>query len=80
MDSILVCDPQGVILSVNTAVENLSGYRREELMDQHVSFLSPKDKRVREELLEKQAHLFEEGFVWLWERELLKKLQKDWEF
>jgi PAS domain S-box-containing protein len=63
MDSILVCDPQGTILSVNTAVETLSGYRREELTGQHVSFLVPKDKRVREELLEKQAHLFEEGFV-----------------
>jgi two-component system cell cycle sensor histidine kinase/response regulator CckA len=71
MDGIIVCDPTGSILSVNSAVENMSGYSRKELTNQHISLLAPEDKRIRREILERQSRLFTNGvanFEATWEK------------
>ncbi|MCK5513383.1 MAG: PAS domain S-box protein, partial [Deltaproteobacteria bacterium] len=61
-DGLLICDEKGHVLSVNSALENMYGYKREELVGQHVSVLAMKgDEELRKKALENAAELFEKG-------------------
>jgi PAS domain S-box-containing protein len=61
-DGLLLCDENGQVLSVNSALENMYGYSREELVGQHVSVLAMKgDEELRRKALKNAAELFEKG-------------------
>ena len=61
-DGILITDEQGTILSVNGAIEEMSGYRKEELIGEHASIFSPVDEEMVEMIMEKTAEMYEKGF------------------
>jgi PAS domain S-box-containing protein len=60
-DGIVICDEKGYILSVNTAMEKMSYFRKEELIGRYISKLLPWDRDIREKLAEKMEELFEKG-------------------
>jgi PAS domain S-box-containing protein len=60
-DGIVICDEKGYILSVNTAMEKMSYFRKEELIGRYISKLLPWDRDIREKLTEKIEELFEKG-------------------
>ena len=60
-DGIVICDVKGNITSVNSALETMNGFKREELINRHISILTIEDKEVRNIFLEKVAELFEKG-------------------
>ena len=62
-DGIVVTDEKGTIISVNTAIEQMCSFRKEELIGQHTSELVIEDKDVRKKLLVKIAELFEKGYT-----------------
>jgi PAS domain S-box-containing protein len=62
-DGILITDEKGHIISANSVIEQLSNFKKEELLGKHVSILTIKDKEVREKIIEKTAELFEKGFA-----------------
>jgi PAS domain S-box-containing protein len=71
LDGIIICDTTGKILSVNSAVEKMSGYSRDKIINQHTSFFAPKDKTIRSKYLEKINQLFSSGATYTelpWER------------
>jgi len=61
-DGILIVDTLGNILACNTALAQMSGFSKEELMGKHASMLVIEDKEMRKTILEKTAELFEKGF------------------
>ncbi len=61
-DGILITDQQGTILSVNVAIEEMSGYSKEELIGEHASIFSPADEEMVEMIMEKTAEMYEKGF------------------
>ena len=70
-DGIMISDPMGNILSVNSAIEEMSGYSRSELINQHTSFFTPKDRKIRKKCREKICELFTNGATYYeshWER------------
>jgi PAS domain S-box-containing protein len=61
-DGIIITDEKGHILSVNTAIEEMSGFKKEELVGEHPSiFIEDKDEMKK--ILEKTAELFKKGFT-----------------
>ena len=62
-DGIVICDEQGRILSVNTAMERMCSFSKEELIGEHASILTIDDKDMRKKILEKTGELFEKGFT-----------------
>jgi PAS domain S-box-containing protein len=62
-DGILTTDAMGYILSGNTALLEMSGYKREDLIGEHASLLAPEDKEIQENVMEKTAELYEKGFA-----------------
>ncbi len=64
MDGLLIVDPEGVILDVNQAMEEISGYRREELLGQPCTIL--KCHTCLDTLTlgrQKECDLFKQGFI-----------------
>ncbi len=62
-DGILIVDTMGNILACNTAIAQMSGFSKEELVGRHASMLVIEDKEMRKTILEKTAELFEKGFT-----------------
>ena len=62
-DGILVVDDKGYILTCNTAVEQMSGSSKEQIIGEHASSLIVDDKEIRRKILEKTGELFEKGFT-----------------
>jgi PAS domain S-box-containing protein len=60
-DGILIVDAKGYILSANSAIEQMSGFAREDILGQHASSIIVDDKETRRLILEKTAELFEKG-------------------
>ena len=61
-DGIVITDEKGHILSINTAMEGMSGFKKEEVMGEHASVFSSNDKALRKMIIEKTAEMFEKGF------------------
>lgn len=72
VDGILINDAKGDIISVNKAIEKMSGFKKEEIINQHTAWLIPPDKRLRDKIKrEIIPKLFSEGSVAynsLWQR------------
>ncbi|MEE9504357.1 MAG: PAS domain S-box protein, partial [Thermodesulfobacteriota bacterium] len=62
-DGIVVTDEKGVIISVNTAIEQMCSFRKKELIGKHASELVIEDKDTRKKILVKIAELFEKGYA-----------------
>jgi PAS domain S-box-containing protein len=60
-DGIVIFDEKGYILSVNTAMEKMSCFRKEKLIGRYRSKLLPADRDIMEKLAEKMEELFEKG-------------------
>ncbi len=63
MDGIMICDEKGDILSVNTALEDMCSFTKEDLVGHHASMIIVDDKDTRQHIREKTAELFEKGFA-----------------
>ena len=50
-DGIVICDEKGDILSVNTSMEKVSGFKKKELIGKHTSILVTEEKGMREKIL-----------------------------
>jgi PAS domain S-box-containing protein len=61
-DGILITDENGYIQSLNVAMEEMSGYKREELLGEHTSIFAPDDESMVEVIMEKTAEMYEKGF------------------
>jgi PAS domain S-box-containing protein len=59
----MTTDEMGYILSGNTALLELSGFKREDLIGEHASILAAEDKEINENVMEKTAELYEKGFA-----------------
>jgi len=62
MDGIIITDGKGIITSVNNAIQRMTAFTKEELIGEHASVLSTKDKNIRKMVLEKTRELFEKDF------------------
>ncbi|MEI6127773.1 MAG: PAS domain-containing protein, partial [Pseudomonadota bacterium] len=62
-DIIFLTDAEGIIISVNNAVEKILGYQPEELIGRHSSILRPEEEAFKIILLEMLGVLFEKGAV-----------------
>jgi PAS domain S-box-containing protein len=63
-DGLMVVDPEGEIVTVNTAMEQITGYSRDELVGQRCSILNcDVCSRVRARGREKYCELFKKGAV-----------------
>jgi len=62
-DGIMITDEKGQITYVNTALAELSGRSKEELIGEHTSVLAPKDEEYMEMFRGKLAKLFKCGSV-----------------
>jgi PAS domain S-box-containing protein len=60
-DGIAIVDEKGYIISVNTAMEQITGCSREELIGKHGSLITPQDKEHKQMIQRKVAELFEQG-------------------
>jgi len=61
-DGILIVDDKGSILSCNNALEQMSGFDKEEMRGNHASMLTINNREMRKRILEKTGELFEKGF------------------
>lgn len=62
-DGIIITDEKGMMVSVNTAVEQMFGFEKDELIGKHTSVLVIDDKDTKNQILEKIGELFEKGYV-----------------
>ena len=62
-DGIIITDGEGYILSVNSALERMSRFKKEELMGKHASVLMMEDKDVRTEIRQRMEALLGKGFT-----------------
>ncbi|MCK5012092.1 MAG: PAS domain S-box protein, partial [Deltaproteobacteria bacterium] len=62
-DGIAIADEKGYIISVNTALEKMCSFRKEELIGKHASTLTIEDKDLRGNIRKKVGELFEKGFT-----------------
>ncbi|MCK5256221.1 MAG: PAS domain S-box protein, partial [Deltaproteobacteria bacterium] len=62
-DGIAIADEKGYIISVNTALEKMCNFSKEELIGKHASTLTIEDKDLREKIRKKVGELFEKGFT-----------------
>ena len=64
MDGLMVVDPQGLIVTVNPAMERLTGYGREELLGQSCTILNcDRCRGLKPQGSDKQCQLFRDGGV-----------------
>lgn len=62
-DAILITDAWGIVLSVNTAMQKMSGFTKEELIGEHTSSLFSGDERLNESVMQKTEEMYETGFA-----------------
>jgi PAS domain S-box-containing protein len=62
-DGIVITDENGNILSVNSAMENMCRFNKNELIGEHISIFAAEDKSTIEKLIEKMEELFKKGFT-----------------
>ena len=62
-DGILISDAKGNILSANTAMEDMTGLKKESLIGEHSSMFVIEDEAMRKMILEKVPELFKKGFI-----------------
>ena len=62
-DGIVIVDGKGYILSLNSALEAMSKFRKKELIGEHISVLAAEDKDVRKNIVDKTREMFEKGFA-----------------
>jgi len=64
LDGIIINDAKGNIISVNESMEKMLGFKKEELLGQHISFFTPPDKKSKDRVVaELLPKLFSEGKV-----------------
>lgn len=64
LDGIIINDPKGNVVSVNASMERMLGFKKKELVGQHISFFTPPDKKSRDRVVaELLPKLFSEGKV-----------------
>ena len=62
-DGIIITDEMGASISVNRAIEQMTGFKRDDIIGKHVSTLIPPDKELKKNILAGMADLFEKGFA-----------------
>ena len=61
VDGILIADLSGHIIDVNSALENMTGLRKEALIGEHASLLISEEEETRKRFRKKASELFEKG-------------------
>ena len=74
LDGIMINDPDGFIIMVNSALEKLSGYPQDELIGKHIAELLPKGDAHKKRAQEMRNRLYADEMVTGFE---LKWLQKE---
>ncbi len=72
-DGIMVTDEQGCIVKVNRAIEQMLGYREDELVGKYTTELSPPNEERAKTRAIMFEQLFEKGYVKHWETEWFRK-------
>ena len=72
-DGIMVSDARGYLVSVNTAMEKMLGFSRDELTGKHTAELSPQDEHHYEIGMHMLTDFREKGFINNFEAEWLRK-------
>jgi PAS domain S-box-containing protein len=62
-DAILITDAWGTILSANTAMQQMSGFTKEELIGEHTSSLFSGDEELSESVMQKTEEMYEKGYA-----------------
>jgi PAS domain S-box-containing protein len=62
-DGIVISDEREQIILINTAMEKMSGYRREELVGEHPFIILPGDGEMSAAAMGKKTGLYENGFA-----------------
>ncbi len=62
-DGIMINDLMGNITNVNSALEKMTGLKKEDLIGEHSSILIKEDEEIRKRFREKAAELFEKGYA-----------------
>jgi len=62
-DGIVITDAKGYITSLNTAMEKMTNFTKEDLIGKHASIFTTEDKKMRKIILEKTAEMLEKGFA-----------------
>ncbi len=62
-DGIVITDEKGHIFSINSAMEQMCGFGKEEVIGKHASELLVDDKQIRGRVIENMVELFEKGFI-----------------
>jgi PAS domain S-box-containing protein len=62
-DGIVITDEKGHIFSINSAMEQMCGFDKEEVIGKHASDLLVDDKQTKGRIIEKMVELFEKGFI-----------------
>jgi len=60
-DGITICDLSGTIINTNSALEGITGLRKDELIGEHSSTLMKEDKKIRKRFLKSVEELFKTG-------------------
>ena len=63
VDGIMINDLMGNITNVNSALEKLTGFKKEDLIGEHSSILIKEDEETRKKFREKATELFEKGYA-----------------
>ena len=72
-DGIMVTDDQGCIVKINRAIEQMLGFRENELVGKYTSELGPRDEERAQKRAVMFEQLFEKGYVKHWETEWYRK-------
>lgn len=72
-DGIMVTDHNGSIVKLNRAAENITGYREDELIEKHITALSPMSEEHRKRGSEMTEKLYSQGYLENWEDEWQRK-------
>ena len=72
-DGIMVTDDQGCIVKINRAIEQMLGFRENELVGKYTSELGTQDEERAQTRAVMFEQLFEKGYVKHWETEWYRK-------
>ncbi len=77
-DIILITDSYGIILSLNSAFEKTTGFKRENFIGKHTSSLVIDDKGIREQIKNRTEELFSKGYSFynaIWETKDRRRIE-----